>query len=87
VQRLQDPSETNGDNLKNVRCEASRHFRNKKRKYLKGKIHELATNSKNKNIRYLQREINVSKRGYQPRYNLVRDGNGDLFADSTQHFK
>jgi hypothetical protein len=28
---LQDPSEINGDNLNNVRCEASRYFRNKKR--------------------------------------------------------
>jgi hypothetical protein len=27
---LQDPSEINGDNLKNVRCEASRYFRNKR---------------------------------------------------------
>jgi hypothetical protein len=30
-QWLQDPSEINGDNLKNVRCESSRHIRNKKR--------------------------------------------------------
>jgi hypothetical protein len=34
---LQDPSKINGDNLKIVRCEASRHFRNKKREYLKDK--------------------------------------------------
>jgi hypothetical protein len=31
---LQDPSEINGDNLNNVRREASRHLRNKKREYL-----------------------------------------------------
>jgi hypothetical protein len=30
LQRLQDPSEINGDNLNNVRREASRHFREKK---------------------------------------------------------
>jgi hypothetical protein len=36
----------NGDNLNNVRREASRHFRNKKREYLKDKINELETNSK-----------------------------------------
>jgi hypothetical protein len=48
LQWLQDPSEINGDNLSNVRREASRHFKNKKRKYMKGKINELATN---KNIR------------------------------------
>jgi hypothetical protein len=41
LQWLQDPSEMKGDNLNNVRCEASRHFRNKKRDYLKDKINEL----------------------------------------------
>jgi hypothetical protein len=38
LQWLQDLSEINGDNLNNVRCEASRHFRNKKREHLKDKI-------------------------------------------------
>jgi uncharacterized protein YaaR (DUF327 family) len=51
LQWLQDQSEINGDNLNNKRRETSRHFRNKKRQYLKDKIDELATNSKNKNIR------------------------------------
>jgi hypothetical protein len=64
LQWLQDPNEVNGDNLNNVRCEVSRHFRNKKREYLKGKINELATNSKNKNIGDLYRGINEFKRGY-----------------------
>jgi hypothetical protein len=27
---LQDPIKINGDNLNNIRCEASRHFRNKR---------------------------------------------------------
>jgi hypothetical protein len=36
-----------------LRCEASRRFRNKKREYVKDKINELATKSKNKNIRDL----------------------------------
>jgi hypothetical protein len=36
-----------------VRYESSRHFRNKKREYLKDKIDELATKSKNKKIRDL----------------------------------
>jgi hypothetical protein len=40
-QWLHDPSELNGDNLNNVRCEASRHSRNKKRKYQKDKVKEL----------------------------------------------
>jgi hypothetical protein len=55
LQWLQDPSEINGDNLNNVRREASRHFRNEKREYLKDKINDLATNSKNKNISDLYR--------------------------------
>jgi hypothetical protein len=83
LQWLQDPNEISGDNLNNVRLEASRHFRNKKRKYLKGKINELAMNSKNKNIRDLYRGINEFKRDYQPRRNLVKDENGDLLADSN----
>jgi hypothetical protein len=63
LQWLQDPSEINGDNLNNVRHEASRYLRNEKREYLKGKINELATNSKNRNIRDLYRGINEFKRG------------------------
>ena len=35
---VQDPNHNNVDNLNNVRCEASRHFRNKQKEYLKGKI-------------------------------------------------
>jgi hypothetical protein len=54
---LQNPSEINGDNLNNVRREASRYFWNKMREHLKDKINELATNSKNKNIRDLYRGI------------------------------
>jgi hypothetical protein len=57
LQWLQDSSEINGDNLNNVRCEASRYFRNKKREYVRDKINELATNSKNKSIRDLYRVI------------------------------
>jgi hypothetical protein len=34
--------------MKNLRHETSRTFRKKKREYLKGKINELETNSKNK---------------------------------------
>jgi hypothetical protein len=41
LQWLQDPSEANEDNLSDVRWEASRHFRNKKREYLKDKTNEL----------------------------------------------
>jgi hypothetical protein len=45
-------------------------------------MNELATNSKNKNIRDLYRGIIGFKRGYQPRNNLVKDENGDLLTDS-----
>jgi hypothetical protein len=43
VQWLQNPNGINGDNLNNVRREASRYFGNKKREYLKDNINELAT--------------------------------------------
>jgi hypothetical protein len=51
LQWLQHPSEINEDNLNNISHGASRHFRNKKREYLKGRINELATNNKNKNFK------------------------------------
>jgi hypothetical protein len=51
----------NGANLNNIRCEASRHFRNKNREYVDDKINELPMNSKNKNIRDLYRGINEFK--------------------------
>jgi hypothetical protein len=86
LQWLQDPSEINGDNLNNVRREAIRHFRNTKREYLKDKINELATKSKNKNIRDLYRRINEFKMDYQPRNNLLKDENGDLLMDSHNIF-
>jgi hypothetical protein len=38
IQWVQGPAQSNVDNVYNVRCEASRHFRNKKKKYLKDKI-------------------------------------------------
>jgi hypothetical protein len=45
----------------------------KKRKYMKNKINELATNNKNKNIRDLYRGMNEFKGVYQPRSNLVKE--------------
>jgi hypothetical protein len=53
LQWIENASEINGDNLNNVRRESSRYFRNKKIEYVKDKINELATKSKNKNIRDL----------------------------------
>jgi len=82
LQWMHDPSQSNVDNLNNVRCDASRHFRNKKKAYLKAKIEELETNSKIKNIRDLCRGISDFKKRYQPRTNRVKDDKGDLVADS-----
>jgi predicted metalloendopeptidase len=81
IQWLQDPSVVNEANLSNVRREASRHFRNKKREYLKDRINELESNSQNKNIRDLYRAKNEFKKGYQLSTNLVKDERGDLHAD------
>jgi hypothetical protein len=46
LHKLQNPSQINGDNLKNLRHETSRTFRNKKREYLKDKNNELEANIK-----------------------------------------
>ena len=62
--------------------EVSRHFRNKKKEYLRAKIEELEANSKINNIRDLYRGINDFKKGYQPRCNIVEDEKGDLVADT-----
>jgi hypothetical protein len=45
MQWAQNPSQSNADNLNNVRREASRYFRKKKKAYLKATIEELETNS------------------------------------------
>jgi hypothetical protein len=54
MQCLQDPTQSNVDNLNNVRRQANRHFRTKKEEYLKAKIEELQTNSKKKILGTLQ---------------------------------
>ena len=82
MQWIQDPSESNVDILNNVRREVSRHFRGKKKAYMRAKIEELETNSKIQNIRDLYRGINDFKKGYQPRCNIVNDEKGDMVADS-----
>ena len=63
MQWIQDPSQSNADNMNNVRRDASRHFRNKKKAYLRAKIEELETNRKINNIRDLYRGINDMKKG------------------------
>jgi hypothetical protein len=65
LQWLQDPSETSEGNLSDVRREGNRHFRNKKREYLKGRINELESNCKNTNNRELYRGINESSQNFE----------------------
>jgi len=82
MQWIKDPSQSNVNNLNNVRREVSRHFRNIKKAYMRAKVEELETKSKIKNIRDLYRGINEFQEWYQPRYNIVKDEKGDLVADS-----
>ena len=82
MQWIHDSSQSNVDNLNNVRRDASRHLRNKKKAHLKAKIEELETNSKIKNIRYLYRGIKDFKSGYQHKTNRVKYDKGDLVADT-----
>jgi len=82
MQWVQDPNQSTVDNLNNVRREVSRHFRNKKKAYMRARIEELETNSKNKYISDLYRGISDFKKGYQPRRNIENDKKGDLVAVS-----
>jgi hypothetical protein len=75
---LQNPNQISGDNLQKLKHETTRKFRHKKREYMKGKINELETNNKSKNITDLYRGINEFKKGNQPRINIIKDENGNL---------
>ena len=77
---LQDPNQNNAANLNSVGRVASRHFRLKKKEYVKAKIDELETNSKIKSIRDLYRGICDFKKGYQPG-NIVQVEKIDLVTD------
>ena len=63
MQWIQDPSQSNVENLNEVRREVTRHFRYKKKGYLRAKIEETESNSKIQNIRDLYRGINAFKKG------------------------
>jgi hypothetical protein len=82
MQRLQDLIQSNLDNLNSVKHEASRHFRNKKKKCLKAQINELATKNYFGNIRDVYRDISDFKKGYHLITNVVKDENGDLITGS-----
>jgi hypothetical protein len=83
MQRLQNPNQSNADNLQNIRWEASRHFRKKKKKKenLKTKLDKLETNKEINNLRILYRGMNGFEKGYQLRANIVRDEMGNSVTD------
>ena len=62
TQWLQDLYKSNIDNLNNVRREASRHFRNTNKKYLKARIEELEINGKKKSILHTCIGVSVTSR-------------------------
>jgi len=78
----QDPNQSHVHNLNNVRREASRHFRNKKKKYQKAKIDELDTNSKIRSIETCIGKSVFFEKSYQPSTDVVKDEKGDLVNDS-----
>jgi hypothetical protein len=82
MQWKQYPSQSNVDNLNNVRRNASRHFRNKKKVFLKAKIEELESNNNINKVRDLCRSINDYTKGYQARTIIVKDEKVDVVADS-----
>ena len=73
LQWFQDPNQSTLGNLNNVRREASRHFWNTKKEYLKAKIDKLENNGKIKNIREMYRGIDDFTKGYQSRTNGAKD--------------
>jgi hypothetical protein len=81
MQWIQDPSQSSVVDLNDVRRDASRHFRNKKKAYLKAKIEELENNSKINNVRDWYRGINDFRKGYRRRTNILKDEKFALVAD------
>ena len=82
MQWLQDPNKSNIDNLNNVRHEASKRFRNKKKEYLKAQIDEVETNGTIRNIRDIDSGINDFKKCYEPRTNIVKNERCGLVTGS-----
>ena len=50
MQWIQDPSQSNADNLNNETCEVSGHFRNKKKAYLRAKMRNLKLTIRSKTL-------------------------------------
>ena len=80
-QWIQDPSGSNVDNLNNVRCNASRHFRSKKKAYQKDKFRNLKLTVRSTISGTCIWGINDFKKGYQPRTIIVKYEKVELFAD------
>jgi len=51
------------------------------KEYLKAEMEEVETKTKTKKIKDLYRGINDSKKGYQPRTNILKDVKRDLVRD------
>jgi hypothetical protein len=55
-------NQINGDNMDNIRFEADRHVRNKKREYLGDKINETTASTKSNNIiNYIEAQLNLRR--------------------------
>jgi hypothetical protein len=65
------------------RRDASRHFKNRKKAYLKAKFEELESNSKIHNVSDFYRGFSDYKKGYHPRNNIVKDENVDCLPTPT----
>jgi len=80
MQCVQNPCQSNVNNLNNVRREASRHFRNKEKKYVKTKIGEL----ENKTLRTRISDTCVGTSLTLKRVvtSIVKNEKGNLFLDS-----
>jgi hypothetical protein len=81
MQWLQDPNQSTIDNLNNIRREAIRHFRNKKKEYLKAKTGKLENNRKIKNS---EKCIGASVKLRRVTSLELREQR--IVADSSQHF-
>jgi flagellar basal body P-ring protein FlgI len=82
MQWVQEPNQSNVDNLNNVRREVNINCRNKKKEHLKAKIHELESNRMTKINTNLYRGISDFKKIYKPRTNIVMDEKGGLVTDA-----
>jgi hypothetical protein len=67
INRSKEANKTNSDNPCNVRREASRTFKNKKREYLKGKIVDLETNNEEKTSETCAEALITLRRDINPR--------------------